>query len=460
MPKSALAGLCRSGPTSFKVALSPTYMATLRQFPGGQHLLACLPKSQPTSKKRATSPEMKEKNMDLKEMRGKLVALTDQMREMVDKTPPERWTAEDTRHFESLEREHKAVGNSLDRYQALLDRAAQDSQPAGSIDGRGHSSFGGASDMRAALGGFVIRGDASGLGIRNALTESSDSGGVIVPCELSQQILAVAKKYSPLRDLCRIVEIKTAASKFAQPVITSGAGTGWVGEEDARPSTATPEIKGVEFADAEIYANVPITSWLEEDSQAGALVIQEIGKAFGRQEGAAFINGTGVKQPLGILTSPATAEADDVRSFGSVQYVASGAESTITADGLISLLYTLLPEYRSNAAWIMNSATVAIVRKLKDNNGNYLWSDGLSVGQPAMLLGYKVVEANNMPDVAANAFPVAVADWKSAYSIIDRSMSLLRDPFTNKPYVNIYAKKRVSGAVVDSCAIKLLKVSA
>ncbi|GAB6035774.1 hypothetical protein JCM15519_03330 [Fundidesulfovibrio butyratiphilus] len=413
------------------------------------------------SKNQGKEPDTKENNMafDPKELRGKLSSLSAQMRDLVENTPPEKWGPAHAKKFDAMEREHKAVGDALDRYQALLDKIA-DERGASDFSGSYSPDFYDGGSMRDALKDYVIRGDASGFGFSNALTEGADSGGVLVPFELSREIMAIAKKYSPLRDLARVVQIKTTASRFAQPVIVSGAGSGWVGEEDARPATTVPKIDGVEFADAEIYANLPVTAWLDEDTQAGAVIVAEIGKAFGRQEGEAFISGTGVKQPLGILTSPATAEADDVRAFGTVQYIHSGAESTITPDGLIALLYRLLPECRSNAAWIMNSTTIATVRKLKDNNGNYLWSDGLSAGQPPMLLGVKVVEANNMPDIAANAFPIAVADWKSAYTIVDRSMSLLRDPFTNKPYVNIYAKKRVSGAIVDSCAIKLLKIAA
>jgi HK97 family phage major capsid protein len=130
-------------------------------------------------------------------------------------------------------------------------------------------------------------------------------------------------------------------------------------------------------------------------------------------------------------------------------------------DALIDLTYTLNPAYRANARWVMNRATVAIVRKMKDSNGHYIWQPGLQAGQPAMILGYPTTEAEDMSDVAANAFPIAFGDFREGYTIVERQgIRVLRDPFSAKPFVQFYTTKRVGGDVTNFDAIKLFKIAA
>lgn len=312
-------------------------------------------------------------------------------------------------------------------------------------------------EIKSTLGRYVRTGEAPSTE-RKAWTEAGDSAGVLVPSEIASEVMAVAKKYSPLREVCKVISIQTTASKFVQPIITEGAPSGWVGEVDDRPNTAAPSIDGITFPDAEVFCNIPLSAWVDEDTQAASLVINEIGKAFGRAEGAAFINGTGTKQPIGFLNGTPTAEDDETRAFGTLQYLLSGGATSVTADALISIVYSLKPEYRMNGVWVMNASTISAVRRLKNTSGDYIWADSIAPGQPPMLLGYRVLEAANMPDIAADAFPVAFGDFASGYTILDRSMAMLRDPYSVKQYVQIYARKRVSGNVTDSCAVKLLKV--
>lgn len=374
----------------------------------------------------------------------------------------DKWSPEHDRQFNSLEREIIDIDEQLNRYERVLQATAVELAegritPLSNSDGEYSTSR---AKATAAIGAFALRGDRSGFGFRNALTEGPDSGGVLVPHEIAGEVLSVAKKFSPLRSISKVVQIQTTASQYVQPVVVDGAATGWVGETDERTSTDAPKIAGVEFPDAEMYANVPLTAWLDEDTKVGDIIISELGKAFGRTEGKAFLDGTGVKQPVGLLHTAPTADSDDTRTFGTLKYVVSGNASAITADSLINTVYDLLPEYRSNACWVLNSTTIALIRKLKDSEGRYLWSDSLAPGDPAMLLGYKVVEANNMPDVAADAIPVLFGDFLSGYCIVDRSMSLLRDPYSDKRYVQFYSRKRTSGNIVDSNAIRCLKIAA
>jgi HK97 family phage major capsid protein len=191
----------------------------------------------------------------------------------------------------------------------------------------------------------------------------------------------------------------------------------------------------------------------------------EIAEEFARAEGAAFITGNGIGKPKGFLTYTATAEADGVRAFGSLQYVASGLSAgfggTSPQDKLIDLVQSLKAGYRQGAAFVMNSATLARIRKFKTSDGAFLWQASLVSGQPATLLGYPVVEAEDMPDVAADSLSIAFGNFQQGYVIAERGeTSILRDPYSNKPFVNFYAVKRMGGALANSDAIKLMKFAA
>jgi HK97 family phage major capsid protein len=195
-----------------------------------------------------------------------------------------------------------------------------------------------------------------------------------------------------------------------------------------------------------------------------AWLASEIAREFAVAEGAAFVNGNGTNKPKGFLTYTTTNEVDSVRAFGSLQYLASGAAGAFAAnpqDKLIDLVQSLRAPYRQGASFVMNSATLAVIRKMKTSDGAFIWQPGLVGGQPATLLGYPVVEAEDMPDIAANSLSIAFGNFQAGYVIGERSeTSILRDPFSNKPFVHFYAVKRIGGAVANSEAIKLMKFAA
>jgi HK97 family phage major capsid protein len=190
---------------------------------------------------------------------------------------------------------------------------------------------------------------------------------------------------------------------------------------------------------------------------------QEVANEFGRAEGAAFVNGTGVSQPKGFLATPSAAVPDASRPFGTLQYLISNDPATLglTPDLLlIDVVMALKAGHRQNAVWVMNARTLAAVRKLKDTDGAFLWQGSLLDGQPDRLLGYPVVEAADMPDIGAGAFPIAFGNFQNGYIITERfGTRLLRDPYSNKPFVNFYATRRIGGQVLDSEAIKLVKIA-
>ena len=131
------------------------------------------------------------------------------------------------------------------------------------------------------------------------------------------------------------------------------------------------------------------------------------------------------------------------------------------SDAIVDLVYSLGARYRVNGAFVMNSKTAGSVRKMKDADGRFLWSDGLAAGEPARLMGYPVLIAEDMPDIASDAYAIAFGDFGAGYTIADRpDLRILRDPYSAKPNVLFYATKRVGGDVSDFAAIKLLKFAA
>ncbi len=179
-------------------------------------------------------------------------------------------------------------------------------------------------------------------------------------------------------------------------------------------------------------------------------------------EGKAFVSGTGVNQPLGFLTSPNATTSDGARAMGTLQVLGTGAAGAFPAsnpaDKLIDLVQTLRSPYRQGAVFVMNSATAAAVRKFKTADGAFMFQPSLAAGQPATLLGYPLIEAEDMPDIAAGSLSIAFGNFKAGYVIAERNATtILRDPYTHKPYVHFYATKRIGGQVVNSESIKLLK---
>lgn len=289
-------------------------------------------------------------------------------------------------------------------------------------------------------------------------------GGYAVPREIDALIASELKEISPIRSIAQVVQ--TGSAGYRKLLATGGTASGWVSETAARPETDTPEFAEIAPPTGELYAN-PAASQAMLDDAAFDLegwLASEIAMEFARAEGAAFVNGSGVNRPKGFLAAPVSTAGDAARAFGTLQYVGSGDAAGFDTNPdakLIDLVHTMKAGHRQGASWVMNSATLAEVRKLKTADGAFLWQPGLVEGQPDRLLGYPVVEAEDMPDIAAGAFPIAFGNFKAGYLIAERSATtILRDPFTNKPFVHFYATRRVGGQVLDSAAIKLLKIEA
>jgi HK97 family phage major capsid protein len=245
------------------------------------------------------------------------------------------------------------------------------------------------------------------------------------------------------------------------------AAFGWVGEEGARTETGTPKLEKWRIPVHEMYAKPAATQKLLDDAAINmeAWLQSKVTDRFARAENTAFVSGNGVDRPRGFTTYPDRASAD-VFEIGAIEQFDSGANGAFVAapnggDVLIDALYGLKAQYRANATWFMNRKVAAEVRQLKDSDGAYLWVPGIAAGQPASLLGYPTASFEDMADLATGSLSIAVGDMREAYQIVDRiGVRVLRDPYSNKPYVEFYSTKRVGGDVVNFEALKLIRFSA
>jgi len=306
--------------------------------------------------------------------------------------------------------------------------------------------------------------DLEGLAVKAQLSEGSNpDGGYTVPVQVETQIDRVLAKTSAMRRIARVITI--GGSVYRKPVSQGGAVAGWVGEKGGRTETDTPKLSSIDFPAMELYAMPAATQALLDDSNIDIAqwLADEVQIAFTEQEGIAFINGDGQKQPKGLLSY--TTVADSSYIWGKLGFTQIGtggglAGDATTGDALIDLAYSLKQGYRQNATWLMNRKSQASIRKIKDENDVYIWQPGLQAGQPATLLGYPVADDDNMDDVGGNKYPVAFGDFQRGYLIVDRAgIRVLRDPYTSKPFVLFYTTKRVGGGVQNFEAIKLGKVA-
>ena len=311
----------------------------------------------------------------------------------------------------------------------------------------------------AGFGGFLRTGAT--VEVKSFTGVTPGDGGYAVPREIDAVIDRALKAASPIRAIANVVKVGSAG--YRKLVTTGGTPSGWAAEDGARPGTGTPTFNEIAPPMGELYANPAASQAMLDDAafDVEAWLADEIAAEFAKAEGQAFVTGSGVNRPKGFLTYPTAATGDAVRAFGTLQHLATGVAGDFAAnpqDRLVDLVQLLRAPYRQNASWVMNAATLARLRKFKTSDGAFLWAPSLAAGQPATLLGYPVVEAEDMPDIGANSLSIAFGDFRAGYLVAERmETQILRDPYTNKPFVTFYATKRVGGAVSNSEAIKLLK---
>ena len=302
-----------------------------------------------------------------------------------------------------------------------------------------------------------LRADDRAVEAKALSVGSNPDGGYLVPTARSNRIIQKIYETSPLRQLATVETIGTEAMEI--PIDQDEAGAGWIGEEEYPTETSTPRIGVQRIPVHEMYAKPKATQQILEDASVDveAWLATKVAERFSRIEATAFMTGNGVKKPRGILTYP----AGNAGARQTVAQYASGNATSITADAIVAMPFYLKGAYLSNATWLMKRSTVQSIMLLKDGQGQYLWRPGLLAGQPSSLVGYSVQMADDMPAVANGNLSVAFGDFRRAYTVLDRlGITTLRDPYSAKPFVEFYTRKRVGGDVVDFEAYALMKVAA
>lgn len=403
--------------------------------------------------------------------------MSDEIRELIEqqgkafeefkKSNDERLAALEKNEARSeLEEKTDRINDELGRLSAAVDELAKKANRPGAPGAEGDEAL--QAEHKSAWIKWVRKGDDAGLADieRKAMNVGTPAdGGYAVPIQQDRDIMRLLTDLSPMRQVCRVMTVGT--EDYRKLVNLGGTASGWVGETDARPATAGPTLAQLKPSFGELYANPEVTQKALDDiffNVEGELS-QDISESFAVLEGKAFLSGTGTNQPVGLLTAKTSAEADSARAFGTVQHIATGVADSFPAkdpaDILIDLIYSMKAGYRTGAQFMVNSMTLATMRKWKDGDGNYIWQPAMQNGQPGSIFGYGYVTNEDMPSAGAGAIPVVFGNFQQAYVIFDRmGIRSLRDPYTNKPFVGFYTTKRVGSMIANTQAVKFLKCAA
>lgn len=298
--------------------------------------------------------------------------------------------------------------------------------------------------------------------VQAALNKGADAeGGYLAPVEWDRTIIDRLVEVSPMRQISAQQTISN--NGFKKLVSLGGTGSGWVGESAGRPQTGTGQFGAVDFTTGELYANPAATQQMLDDSAVDleAWLANEVETEFSLQEGLAFVAGDGVNKPRGFLTYATGGSAAAVHPKGAIPVLTAASATVITEDKLIDMIYSLPQVYTANARFVANRTSIGTVRKMRDADGRQLWQPSTAAGEPSTLLNYPVTEMPGMPDMEAGALPIAFGDFERGYLVVDRTgVRVLRDPYTNKPYVMFYTTKRVGGGVLDPKCLRILKMAA
>ena len=316
-----------------------------------------------------------------------------------------------------------------------------------------------------AFNAYLRNGDDAGLrGLaveEKGLTAAAEGGFLAAP-QVAEGVRSALSGAVSLRALANVVTVETAS--YDVLVDRDDVVTGWTAEGDSA-ETASGGVERISIPVHELSAMPKASQRLLDDAafDVETWLAERIAYKFARAETYAFLNGDGLDKPMGLLNGNFDETGKgSITGIGEIKTsVSGGFDPDFAADTLIDLVYALPAQYRANAAFIMSSKTAAVVRKLKDNDGRFIWADSLAAGEPARLLGYPVMLIEDMPDIAANSRSILFGDFKAAYTIVERpELRVLRDPFSAKPHVLFYATKRVGGGLVDGRALKVLKFGA
>jgi HK97 family phage major capsid protein len=297
------------------------------------------------------------------------------------------------------------------------------------------------------------------------VTSTGSAGGFALPEIIERTIARLSVDISPIR---QIATVRTVGSPdYKELFDVNGSAFEWVGEAGTRSQTNTPDLAEVAptFGTASARPRASEESLDDLFFDVENWLVTSAAEAMAQGEGLAFVSGNGTNRPTGFLAGPTpVTTADASRAFGTFQYVASGQAAALptSPDIFYDLVYSLRARYRANARFVTSKLVLSALRKYREGSGTgqYLWQPSLSMGQAETFLGYPITEAEDMPAVAANVFPIAFGDFREGYLIADRvGMRMTRDEITLPGFVQFYIRRRVGGRIRNSQAIKLLKIA-
>lgn len=298
-------------------------------------------------------------------------------------------------------------------------------------------------EEQSSFGDYIRKGIQGNL-ITKSFSGADEDGGVMITPTLSKQIISMLNQKSVMRQIASVEKISTRSLDIIYEEGDFAAG--WVAETANRDATDTTKLKRKSIHAHEIYAQPKATQSLIDDTEVNIenWLTERVADSFIKLENEAFVTGDGTNKPNGFLLND------------KVEKIDSG--SAVNVEMLLNLINSLDDGYLANASFIMNRKTLSLIQGLKDEEGRFIWNQSLANPLQQTIFGIPVVVSSYMPDVEMDNLAIALGDFKSAYKIVDRAgINLMRDPFTEKPFVKFYAVKRVGGDVVNPFAIKLAK---
>ena len=391
---------------------------------------------------------------EMREKRNKLVGMMDTFLD-THTTDKGTLSAEDDKTYKDMETEVAQLTDSIHRMERREEIEAELSKPTSKpltgkpmkADGDKAAKTGRASDEYKKALLQAMR--TNFRQISNVLQEGIDpQGGYLVPDEYDKRLIDILTEENVMRTLGTNI---TTSGEHKINIAATKPAAAWI-EEGGTLTFGDATFDQIILDAHKLHVAIKVTEELLYDNAFNLenYILTQFGKALSNAEEDAFINGTGVGQPLGILAETGGAQVG----------VTTASSTKVTADEIINLVYSLKRPYRKNAVFLANDVCVAELRKLKDNNGQYLWQPSLQTGEPDRVLGYKVYTSPYFPVPTAGGTAVAFGDF-SYYNIGDRgtrSFAELKELFAGNGMIGFVAKERVDGKLVLPEAIKLLQM--
>ena len=361
----------------------------------------------------------------------------------------QEYKSQNDARFENINQEFQAKSAKLEQYEIAKNRPQMTSKI-------GETTMD-ATEYKGAFASYVRRGEEAPLQAlekKGLSTLTDHDGGYMIPQTLVAKLEKDLSDVSVVRRLSNVMQVSSSSVDLL--LNTSGAAAGWTGEEDAREATDAPKVKKLVVPVHEMYAKPRATQKLLDDASINVdqWLSESVAHRLAELENHAFLYGDGDKKPTGILSY----ETADQASWGHFSHVTYDHANLI--DNLVDMFAGIKGEYLNDACWLMSRATLAIVRKLKDQDGRHIWQPSLDASTPSTLLGHKVEICDELPALGSNNTSTAIifGNFNRAYQVVDRQgATVLRDPYSAKPYVEFYTTKRVGGNVVNFDSLIMLK---